>query len=607
MVCMLLTENNLRTIINTLLVEAKKLSQFVEEAMSEKQRNNNIKSIILNGAIDYLRGEGVNTVDDLDEYIYNKIDSRPNRKFDEYILKILYSLGIADPTGLVSRNINDLNVLMNVLYQQANAAAVKNYNEVLLSLRMISPDDNRDIPSKLTKSNLPGSGNDQNGVPKSTIVLYSEIFKSESGNSNLLNKMIEGLGSIIEVKTYAGYAIEVINFAIKSGVLDPLIKKDNVTIFEIKDFAGMLLANNIYPMKKEYSKVITQSDDEISQYLDTVSSKTNFINDYNNFKNLRPPADWCVKDQSQYSEYLVKIGEIYDDPDPNMKNKFYLILDNSKPVDNDDGACLALALRKDRLSEVDITEYTINFKIFEKYIYKNLTSKPLSDIIQIILMSDFDIFYYDDDNDVFAHFNKRSKSFISYYFNDLNKIAETQIRLDAAQLQSLQFEYSFIGNMVDLREIKGEAYNVFKKIYLVKSREDLKYDTFKEYYFATKDLIDQISSKDYYDPNFSIPVISALTWRTNFKTKTRNFLDSNSKVKEVSEVNDYYIYEILNYNDGKLSNDSLVKYNRLFKEIGIEAIAQNDPETVAKSKANYLPPFEETIEYCKNNDIKYRN
>ena len=57
-----------------------------------------------------------------------------------------------------------------------------------------------------------------------------------------------------------------------------------------------------------------------------------------------------------------------------------------------------------------------------------------------------------------------------------------------------------------------------------------------------------------------------MMWRTHFKTKTRNFLDSNSKVKEVSTVNDYYVYEILNYNDGKLSNDSLVKYNRLFKE-----------------------------------------
>jgi len=433
------------------------------------------------------------------------------------------------------------------------------------------------------------------------------VYGSEAGNSNLLNKLVEGLESVIEVKSYAGYPIDVINYGIQNRGLTVVAKKDNVTIFEINDYTnGMLIANNIYPMKKEYSKKITSDDSDNSQYLDTLSSKNNFINDYKHFNNLRPPADWCVKANFQYIDYLLKVGGVYDDPDPNAKNKFYLVLDNSKPASDEDGACLALVLHKNRLTREDVAEYTRDPEIFEKYLYENFSSITLLEKINIILRSGFDIFYYDTDNNQFAHYNKRSSSFIKYNFNSSNKILNSEVLFDSEILQSSKFDFKSVGIMLNLKEIRGAAFNIFKNIFLVKKEESLKYESFAEYYAYAKDIIYQTITKDIYDPDFTRPVISAVTWRITFVDKARTYTEKDNVIKNIDPANEYYIYDILNYSDSKLSDESNIKYNNLFKEIGIEPTAQNDPEAVMKSDVNTLPPFEEVIEYAKNNHVKYR-
>ena len=86
---MLLTENTLRTIINTLLKEGQSFESFLADAEAEVAKTGNeSKLIMLDEAAEYL---GVEDHDELKNFIVQQIDVRPMRKFDDFIIIIIIS------------------------------------------------------------------------------------------------------------------------------------------------------------------------------------------------------------------------------------------------------------------------------------------------------------------------------------------------------------------------------------------------------------------------------------------------------------------------------------------------------------------------------------
>lgn len=583
---MLLTENTLRTIINTLLKEGQSFESFLADAEAEVAKTGNeSKLIMLDEAAEYL---GVEDHDELKNFIVQQIDVRPMRKFDDFIIKVLYGLYAID-AGI--DNWENLIPILDNLYKKNNASITKGYNDLLLQLKLVDPNDTRDIPSKIIKSNLPGAGKDSNDIPKSSIVMFSEMYPDEYNNGvTLLDKLAQGVTSIVDFKTYAGYSTDIINKNISNGNWTPVMKENNITIFKIDGYDGIVAANNIYDFKTAYNRKITRKDGENSdlQYLDYFTD-THFLTDFNADKRVRKPANWCVKDEESYNDYISKSNTPDGEFDSNVDNEFYLILNDNIPVDNPDGACLAVAYNGDRIKDQQINEGATGYVAFDEYIKEYLyEAKNLKDLIdEYIIPFNYDVFYYgnwsgDRGKKSFEYYDPDQGGFCLIEIADQYEIVDSVLDITPSELDQ---SYLHVDN-VTLKFTPDESYRLYKDMFVVNKAMFKTSSEFK-YMSAVKKIITSRSV------NSNNGVYPMLTWDLKLRESIKKFLGTNSLGENIVVTRNFnkYIDQLLNFDDKDVEQSALYEYLDLFEKLGIGCI--NDVKELVNNDA---PPLENIIE-----------
>jgi len=583
---MLLTENTLRTIISTLLKEGQSFDSFLADAEAEVAKTGNeSKLIMLDEAAEYL---DVEDHDGLKNFIAQQIDVRPMRKFDDFIIKVLYSLYSID-AGI--DNWENLIPILDNLYKKNNASITKGYNDLLLQLKLIDPNDTRDIPSKIIKNNLPGAGKDDNDIPKSSIIMFSEMYPEEYNNGvTLLDKLAQGVTSIVDFKTYAGYSTDIINKNISNGNWTPVMKESNITIFKVDGYDAIVAANNIYDFKTAFNRKITRKDGENSdlQYLDYFTD-SHFLTDFNPEKKTRKPANWCVKDEDSYNDYISKSNT--DNYDMSVDNEFYLILNDNLPVDNPDGACLAVAYNGDRIKDQQINEAATGYVGYDEYITEYLyEATNLKDIIDNhILPYGYDVFYYGSvirvgSKKSFEIYDENQGGFCLIELAPEYEMVDMLLDITASELDQ---SYLHVDN-VSLNFTEDESYRLYKDMFVVdKSR----FKGMSEYeYLSTIKKI--ISSRSV---NSSTGVYPMLTWDMKLRESIKKYLsasggDISGNISVTRKFNKY-IDQLLNFDDKDVEEGELYNYLDMFEKLGIGCI--ND---VKMQTNNEAPELELIIE-----------
>lgn len=583
---MLITENALRTIINTLLKEGQSFESFLADAEAEVEKTGNeSKLIMLDEAAEYL---GVEGYDELKDFISQQIDVRPMRKFDDFIIKVLYGLYAID-AGI--DNWENLITILDNLYKKNNATLTKNYNDLLLQLKLVDPNDTRDIPSKIIKSNLPGAGKDSNDIPKSSIIMFSEMYPDEYNNGvTLLDKLVQGVTSIVDFKTYGGYSTDIINKNIANGNWKPVIKENNITVFKIDGYDGIVAANNIYDFKTAYNRKITKKDGEDSdlQYLDYFTD-THFLTDFNIDKKVRKPANWCVKDEDSYNDYVSKSNTPDGEFDAYVENEFYLVLNDNIPVDNPDGACLTIVYNGDRIKDQQIDQSATGYVSFDEYIKEHLyEEKSIKDIIdEYIIPYNYDVFYYGNWSAIgskksFQYYDHEQGGFCLIELSPEYDVVDMVLDISPSELSD---SYLHVDN-VTLKFVQDESHRLYKDMFVVNKSMFKGMSEFK-YLSSVKKIITSRSV------NSSSGAYSMLTWDTKLREAIKNYLGTDKQGGNIQVVREFekYIDQILNFDDKDIEESELYNYIELFEKLGIGCI--ND----VKGKVNNAaPPLDEVIE-----------
>ena len=206
-------------------------------------------------------------------------------------------------------------------------------------------------------------------------------------------------------------------------------------------YRGMIYANNIYPFKTPYnaSKSTLSKNVNIS-YFKSIKDDDYLVTTDNDEFQIRKTTDWCTKDMDTFAGYVFGKGIQKD-----LINGFLLILDNSLPYNDPNGAAL-IGLTRD-----EFHVRNKNGKIIPKlteYFYKTVYELNADD--KTYVLPQFITEFTKERNEFSLMIDQLKKK----YFNLIN------VKVDLRDIQSGQQAHQLLQKLLNEKNLSENSYKL---------------------------------------------------------------------------------------------------------------------------------------------------